>query len=237
MVDIFGEIITVFRDLINTYGVLGIFLISFFGNTIPYSTIPYLFFIIVYSAHITDPVTHILITIAGGAGAALGKLVVYYIGRSARVILSEEMRRNTELFAKIAHKSIFIAVFLFAALPLPDDILYVPLGVIGYNVIKYFIALILGKIIITGLAVFFGTSFSIYFRETILLPPHVYIPLLVAITLVITYIVMKIDWQKVTEVGSSQGFIGAVKTVIIETVKVLKDLLHFFKRIKRSSDG
>ena len=237
MSDIFGEILILFSDLINTYGVLGVFLISFFGNTIPYSTVPYLFFIIIYSAHVTDPITHILITISGGLGAALGKLVVYYIGRSARVVLSEEKKRNIELFAKIAHRSIFIAVFLFAALPLPDDILYVPLGLTRYNVIRYFMALIMGKTIITGLAVFFGTSFSIYFRETTLLPPHIYIPILIAITLVITYIVMKIDWQRVAEIGSSQGFMGAIKTVVIETIKALKDLLYLFKRIKRSSAG
>ena len=237
MPGIFEEILRAFGDLINTYGILGIFLISFFGNTIPYSTIPYLFFIIIYSAHVTDPITHILITISGGLGAALGKLVVYYIGRSARAVLSEEKRRNIEIFAKIAHKSIFVAVFLFAALPLPDDILYVPLGLIGYSVIRYFIALVLGKIIITGLAVFFGTSFSMYFRETTLLPPYIYIPILLIITLAITYIVMKINWQKVAEIGSSKGFIGAMKVVIEETMDAIKDLLSVFKKFKKSSVG
>lgn len=224
-------------DLIYTYGALGVFLVSFLGNTIPYSTIPYLFFIIIYSANITDPFIHILITVSGGLGAAMGKLIVYYIGRSARAVLSKERRRNIELFAKIAHRSIFIAVFIFAALPLPDDILYVPLGLIGYNVVKYFIALVLGKILITGLAVFFGTSFSLYFRETTFLPPYIYIPTLIAITLVITYIVMSINWQKIAEIGSSKGLVEAIKAIILEIGRVFRNLLYLFKRTRKSSDG
>jgi len=227
----------VFGDIINAYGVLGVFIISFLGNAIPYSTIPYLFFIILYSAHINDPLINLFITLSGGFGAALGKLVVYYIGRSARAILSEERRRNTELFASFARRSIFVAVFLFAALPLPDDVLYVPLGLIGYSTIRYFAALILGKIVITGLAVFFGSSFSTYLRETALLPPYIYIPLLIGITLLITYIVMKINWQVVAMAGSKEGILTAIKVVIYETLKALKDLLHILPGSRKSSDG
>ena len=103
----------VFREFLESYGVLGVFIVSFLGNVIPYSTIPYLFFIVVYTAFIHDIGVKIAIIVSGGLGAALGKLVVYYIGRTARIILSEESRRNIELFTRLAGRGIFFAVYFF----------------------------------------------------------------------------------------------------------------------------
>lgn len=214
------------KELLQTYGVLGVFLVSLFGNVIPYSTIPYLFFVIIYASRVQDVLTNILIIIFGGLGAAIGKLVVYYIGRTARVVMSPQTRRNMELFARIASKGIFLAVFLFAALPLPDDVLYVPLGVSGYSVGKFFVALLLGKIIITGMAVYLGRAMSWLVEESAGMPLYMSIPLMLFITMFLTYIVMKIDWVQAAHILEEKGVANA-------TIFVAKKSLEAILQIPR----
>ncbi len=216
-----GEVL---NELLQTYGLLGVFLVSLLGNMIPYSTIPYFVFIIIYASRVQDWVIQLLIAILGGLGAAIGKLVVYYIGRTARVVMSSETRHNMELFTKIAGKGIFLAVFIFAALPLPDDVLYVPLGVSGYSVIKFFIALLLGKIIITGMAVYLGQAMKWLIEEPANLPWYISIPVMLIITLLLTYIVMRINWIKAAQITEEDGLIKAIIFIIIEALKIVASI-------------
>ncbi len=151
-------------------------------------------------------------------------------------MLKEDTRRNMELFVKIAGKGLFLAIFIFAALPLPDDILYVPVGISGYNVIKFFIALVLGKTIITGAAVFFGRSLGTLFEESAGIPWYISIPVLLLITILLTYIVAKINWIEVAEIGSKKGFIRATIYVVLESLKIVfivipKGIVELFKKL------
>ncbi len=202
-------------------GLLGVFLISFAGNAIPYSTIPYLFYIMAYGI-IEDPVYKFLVALVGGLGAALGKVVVYLVGRAARVALSEASKKRLEAFNKLVAKSAFLAVFLFAALPLPDDVLYVPLGVAGYSFTKFFIALFLGKVLITGIAVALGSALGqLYVEATTVLPWWAALAVVVAVTIVLSLAIIRMDWEKLLRVYEEQGAVAVVKETIIEFFRSL----------------
>ena len=205
----------------RAYGTLGIFIISFLGNCIPYSTIPYFAFIIVYASSLRTLFDQILVAVAGGLGAALGKVVVYYIGRGVRKVLSDETKRRIKVFTDIAGKNIFLAVFLFAALPLPDDVLYVPIGISGYSIIKFFIALLLGKIIITSMGVFFGSLIGMYVEASMGYPWYVTVPILLIVTILLSYIIIKIDWIKVAEIGEKEGTLRAIMYVVSESIRLI----------------
>ncbi|MET1159552.1 MAG: VTT domain-containing protein [Thermoprotei archaeon] len=209
---------------IERYGLLGIFLVSFIGNAIPYSTIPYLLLIILYSGLLSDSLQQALLVIISGFGAAMGKLVVYMFGYGISRVLPEKTRKNLELFTEVFRKSTFIAVYLFAALPLPDDILYVPLGATRYSVVKYFIALVLGKITITALAVFFGSATTSYLREAMGLPPYISIPILLVITLYIMYLVAVIDWNKATSIAMKKGLAETISYVLRSAWKATREI-------------
>ncbi len=217
---------TFFMQLLQHYGPLGVFIVSALGNAIPYSTIPYLILIIIYAGAVKDPYHLLVITLMGGLGAAVGKVIVYYFGRGIRILLTEEQKKNLEVFTELFKRSTFLAVFLFAALPLPDDILYIPLGAMGYSLTRYFIALLLGKIIITGLAVFFGSSLSFLLAETSKLPIYIVIPVLLVVTLLLTYIVAKINWVYVADTYKTQGIIKGTIALIYETGKAFATLIR-----------
>ncbi len=228
-----ADIGNILWGIISQYGVLGVFVVSLLGNAIPYSTIPYLIFIILYSVTVQDPITNLLITLAGGLGAAVGKVIVYYFGVGIRKLIPNNMKKNMEVFIRISRQSVFLAVFLFAALPLPDDILYIPLGAMRYDLLKFFIALLAGKIVITGTAVYFGYTVSWLIGNGGKAPWYIILPVLIIISLLLTYIVAKIDWARAVKITEEKGFTSGLKFVSEEIVKALKDLISWpAKKIK-----
>jgi len=198
-----------------TLGPIGIMIISFIGNAIPYSVIPYLIFVVNYAAVIGGRIDVLVVTaILGGLGATLGKLVVYSVGRIARVALSKEAKQNLELFTTLASKSVFVATFLFAALPLPDDILYVPLGVTGYSIFKFFIAVALGKIVITGMALTLGSMIQATSSITGSADPLLSTVIALLVSIILSYIILSIDWAKVINDVKSEGWLKFIRKLV-----------------------
>ncbi len=224
----------IFLQILRSYGPLGVFIVSALGNAIPYSTIPYLLFIVVYAGSLDNVLDQAYISFLGGLGAAVGKIVVYYFGRGLRLVMTEQQKNNMEVFVGLFKRSTFLAVFLFAALPLPDDILYIPLGATGYSLIRFFTALLLGKIIITGAAVFFGSTYSWLLEDAADTPWYITYPSLLAITLILTYIVAKIDWVKIAKGYKEKGVVRGTFILLIETYRAIISLLTIPYRLVRN---
>ena len=96
-----------------------------------------------------------------------------------------------------------ITIFLFALTPLPDDLLFIPLGILRYKFIKAFIPCILGKTLMCAILAYggqmFGNILSIVFGKS---TPEMelLISIITAIALVFIVVAMlKIDWEKVFE--------------------------------------
>jgi len=181
-------------EIAQAYGYLGSFLLSFLSNLILFAPIPYLLIIFWLSAaHSVDP---IIMGIISAIGAALGKVAVYYIGRGSRRLLNEKEHKDLEFARLIMEKYGMIAIFLFAASPSPDDALYIPLGMMSYNILKFFISCLLGKILLT-LVVSFGGHYSIGWMSSILGGGGIW-SIVVTIIFIIAsmYITVKIDWEK-----------------------------------------
>lgn len=216
------DIVSYLRSLIASYGVFGVFLVSLLSNSIPYAFVPYLILILHYSAAVTDSAARLAIAVASALGATVGKLVVYYVGRATRIVLGNKARNATKLFSQIARRSLFIAIFLFASLPLPDDVLYIPLGLSSYSIVAYMLAVFIGKLILTGTIVYFG----VIARELLIESPYIgnvylSIVLLIAITLAFSYIIISIDWVNVVTVYSDKGFTAGLKYFLNELFRVL----------------
>lgn len=95
------------------------------------------------------------IAIIGGLGAAFGELTGYYIGYGAKRIgesRSSDVIENVKGFGNLVlenEKRTPFYVFLFALTPLPDDILFIPLGMIKYPAWKCILPGWLGKNVTT----------------------------------------------------------------------------------------
>ncbi|MEM3770452.1 MAG: VTT domain-containing protein [Candidatus Bathyarchaeia archaeon] len=198
--DIFQQLAEWMRNLSVQYGYFGIFLISLIGSMSIFFPIPYT--VVIFTiAPFFDP---ILIALASGAGSAIGEFSGYMLGLGGRKIISEKRKRQMEALVKIFGKYGPIAIFLFALTPLPDDLLFIPLGIMHYNMLKAFIPAIIGKICMS-LIIAYSARYTITIIEQIFGIESDWITALISMTLAIILLItvlaimFKIDWEKIAK--------------------------------------
>jgi membrane protein DedA with SNARE-associated domain len=92
-------------------------------------------------------------------------------------------------------------IFVFALTPLPDDLLFIPLGVMRYSVLRAFIPALLGKFV-SNLIIAYSGYFSLEIIKNIFgvegEGTSALIGMVLALVLmVIVFIIMfKVDWEK-----------------------------------------
>ncbi len=201
-------------------GPLGIFLVSMVSNSIPFITVPYLGIVAGYSFVYTNPISRVVLVLSSAAGATTGKIVVYFLGTAFRRGLGESSKRNIELFKRVARRSLFVAIVIFACTPLPDDILYIPLGLMKYPLPRYVLAIFVGKVILTSIVVAYASWI------TAVATTQIYtVPVLVMVTVLLTYLVLKIDWYNVINTLYGKGLISACQVLLKEAAGVMKKLV------------
>jgi len=144
--------IVAFLHAFIQYGYIGAFIVSFLGTASVFFTIPYHGIIFILGG-ILDPV---LLIIASTTGATLGEFVSYFVGYGSRKILNKKYRRYLKLGEKWFNKSGAFTIFIFAATPLPDDVIGIIGGSLNYSKTKYFISCLLGKLIQATVIVYVG---------------------------------------------------------------------------------
>lgn len=143
------------------------------------------------------------ITLAGGLGSALGELVSLLIGKGAKKIAANNTLQNVQGFGKIVlehPKSMYLYIFIAAALPIPDDPLWIALGMSKkhINFRKCLIWAWLGKNITTLFYALFPIfSYSFLSLEDKMSVITEAIMLLVTITLM--FFIMTFNWNKLIE--------------------------------------
>ena len=179
------------------FGFFGVFLVSLLGTMAIIVPIPYTLVILFLGIEGWDP---LLLTIAGGSGSALGEFAGYLLGYYGRRIVSVERQRKMDYLLKIFGKYSPLAIFLFALTPLPDDLLFIPLGILRYNPLKIFIPALFGKFLMIYILASFGSIYtdilSLFFGEE-----GGWIGTIITAALLILVIVAlyRIDWEKIFE--------------------------------------
>jgi len=178
-----------------TYGYLGAFLISIIGNFTIIFPIPYSMAIFFLGA--SGVVNPLILGIVSGIGAQIGEISAYLLGRGvSKIELEKKYGARFKKINQMIEKHGLWAIFIFAATPLPDDMVLVPAGIIGYDFKKTMIAGFLGKILLTTFLAYAG-YYSMTFIEKVIGgngPMSMFISLIGVIAA--TYLVLKIDWVK-----------------------------------------
>jgi membrane protein YqaA with SNARE-associated domain len=145
-----------FFNWLASLGYIGMFILAVISSAT--IILPTPFFIILFvSASVLNP---LLLGIICGFGTTIGELLSYYLGRGGKKILPEKQEKQLEKAGKIFHKyGCFLALMVFAATPLPDDIVGIFAGLIHYPKEKFFLSVLIGKLILC-LAVAYAGFFS-----------------------------------------------------------------------------
>lgn len=196
----FQDIINWMLNLSTTYGYFGIFLISLVGASSIFFPIPYT--VIIFSLGKTfDPVW---IAVAAGIGSAVGEFSGYLLGLGGRRAISGRYKKKMEFLAKVFKKFGPIVIFLFALTPLPDDLLFIPLGVMRYSIVRAFVPALIGKFCM-NLIVAYSGRLSIQIIEDIFglesdwISALIGMVLAIALLIIVFVIMFKVDWEKYFE--------------------------------------
>jgi len=99
----------------------------------------------------------LLVGILAGLGAGIGQYFHYYIGAGGRFLLSEKRVASMEKWRARLGRYGLLLIFLFAVTPLtPDDLLWIPLGMMKYPKLKALISAIVGKTVMLVLCAYGG---------------------------------------------------------------------------------
>ena len=194
MPDLFQNVTDFIQGLARGNPLLGVFLASLVGNMIPFFPVPY-FLVVVFVTTTFKGLSLIQVATISALGAAMGKFVSYGLGYGASVAFSTS-RARFDSFRKILGGSAFLAAFIFAASPFPDDVIFIPLGMMRYSPPKTFIALFSGKFALTLLVAYLARS-STGFLDLLLGGSSVATAVSAVVVVLIALIMTRVDWEKV----------------------------------------
>ncbi|MEM4672393.1 MAG: VTT domain-containing protein [Sulfolobales archaeon] len=214
--------------------VLLIFLVSLISNIIPFASVPYLLLLINLAHRYRDYTSLFSLVLASALGAAVGKMAIYLIGRLMSRAVSENTRENLNYLSQRMRKWGFLAVFIAASTPVPDDLVYMPVSYAGYNALSYFIAVLLGKFILKLATVYLGLSF-IELLEGVGVDYILSSVILGVPSLLLIYIISKINWRKALEYYDRRDIRGMLMSIArdtIDSLNILRLLKKYNNKIK-----
>jgi len=149
------------------------------------------------------------IAFIGGLGCALGELTGYAVGYGTKKIVKErnsDLLNNMDGFGKMVlenKKHTPLYIFLFALTPLPDDILFIPLGMMKYSFWKAIIPGWLGKFGTTLFyccwPIFVALGFTSQGIQSNSKSSIITEAILLLVTISVMFFIMAFDWAKLIE--------------------------------------
>jgi len=182
-------------------GYLGLAIVSFFGSLIPFVPIPS--FVLVATMAVGEQFDiHVLVLIAA-LTATGAKQIIFYVSYGGRKIISEKTKKRMKPFQKLVKRYGGSAAFVAAATPIPDDLVYIPLGLAKYNPKRFFVATLLGKIVLYYVIVLISHYMGLSLLEPILqdiedpLPVYIGIVILGLAMTITVILLLRLNWERI----------------------------------------
>lgn len=182
-------------------GYFGLSIVIFFGSLIPFVPLPS--FLLLATMAVGDKFDMHVLALVSAIMSTVAKQIIFYASFTGRRIIKEETRKRMRPFERLVKRYGAAAAFAAAATPIPDDIVYIPLGLAKYNPKRFFLATFAGKLVLSYVIVllsrFFGLSYVEPVVENVHDPSVVYIGIAVfaGIMTVIVILMLKLNWEKI----------------------------------------
>ena len=182
----------------STLGYIGLFAISFIASIIVFVPIP--FFPILALMSIDKDFDPHLLAFSSAIGATLAKTIIFYSSFYGRRFISRESKVKMKPLQRLLKRYGWYASFIAAATPIPDDIVYVPLGLAKYNPWLFFTSCFAGKMLISE-AIVWGTRMGFNMLEYLESNTngqlfYATVIATIAVTAFLIYFMIKADWSR-----------------------------------------
>lgn len=135
-----------------------------------------------------------LLALAFGFGAAIGQLTSYVVGYAGRMVVGKKHKRRFDAMLKIFERYGMIAVFFFALTPLPDSLLFIPMGFVHYSVWRIFVAAVAGKITMSLIITHVGGAIGTAFTES-----WIFAVVTTVLMVLVIIAMFRVDWEKLVD--------------------------------------
>jgi len=182
-------------------GYIGLALVSFIGSLIPFVPVPS--FILLATMSVGEQFDLHILALVSAFTATIAKQIIFYASYGGRRMISEKTKKRMKPFQKLVKRYGGAAAFVAAATPIPDDMVYIPLGLAKYNPKRFFVATLSGKIVLCYIIVlishFTGLSILEPVLEDIDDPLAIYAGMIVfgAIMTAIVILLLRLDWARI----------------------------------------
>jgi membrane protein DedA with SNARE-associated domain len=190
-----------FLVFFENLGYLGVFVISFIGSIVVFVPIPY--FPVLIAAALNKELDPNLVSLSSALGAILAKTIIFYASYYGRRSLSTQTKKRIYPLQKLVAKYGSLAAFIAALTPIPDDLVYIPLGLTKYTPWKFVVSTFLGKFILNEIIVWGSVYLGRPFIDKVIsnnIDPITLILVTVASVAflgLLIYLSLKIDWEKI----------------------------------------
>ena len=182
-------------------GYLILALVNFFGSLVPFVPLPGFLFLATMSVG-NEYDLHVL-ALVSAITATVAKQIIFFVSFGGRKIMNEKTRKRMRPFERLVRRYGAAAAFVAAATPMPDDIIFVPLGLAKYNPKRFFVATLAGKLVLSYVIVFIshyvGLSFIEPFLENVddATPVYIGIAVFAAMMTAVIVLLLKMDWERI----------------------------------------
>ena len=176
-------------------------LVNFFGSLIPFVPLPG--FLLLATMSIGNQYDLHILALVSAVSATAAKQIIFYVSFKGRKMMSKKTLKRMRPFQRLVTKYGAAAAFVAAATPMPDDIIFVPLGLAKYNPKKFFISTLVGKIVLSYSIVFLyhylGLSVVEPLVENLDNATPIYIGVIVfgIMMTVVIILLLRLDWAKI----------------------------------------
>ena len=182
-------------------GYLGLTIVSFFGSLIPFVPIPS--FVLLATMAAGEQFDIHVLALIGALTTTAAKQIIFSVSYGGRKIISEKTKKRMMPFQKLVKRYGATAAFVAAATPIPDDIVYIPLGLAKYSPKKFFVATLSGKLVLCYAIVLISHYMGLSLLEPVLqdiedpLPVYVGIIILGIAMTVTVILLLRLNWERI----------------------------------------
>ena len=176
-------------------------LVNFFGSLIPFVPLPG--FLLLATMSIGNEYDLHILALVSAVSATAAKQIIFYVSFKGRKIISKKTLKRMRPFQRLVTKYGAAAAFVAAATPMPDDIIFVPLGLAKYNPKRFFISTLVGKIVLSYSIVFLYHYLGLSLVEPLVKDLDDATPIYIGVvvfgimmTLVIV-LLLRLDWARI----------------------------------------
>ena len=155
------------------------------------------FVITIYAFGATlDP---LILGLVCGIGSTVGEFSAYLIGSGGRRVLDERYGQQLETAKKLVERYGATIIFLFALLPLPDDLILIPLGMMRFDLKKAMAAMFAGKFLMCSTVAYAGRYSYAIIMDIFASSGWLGGVASTILMVIVIYAMLKIDWTQFIE--------------------------------------